>query len=189
VVPSCAPVGSKLSETEFMQNRSPVGVCGASSKTWPRCEPQLLHSTSVRTMPILRSSCSSTASFSVGWEQLGQPQWASNLVVERNSSAPQARQWYTPTRSSCSSSPVPGRSVAACRSTWYSSGSSSACHCSSDLLTLYMPPLSPPAPVASMLGRTRQNGRWTRPSRERASSGNEQGAFIHAGAHHQRRRD
>jgi hypothetical protein len=35
-----ASFGSKLSDTEFMQNRSPVGVCGASSKTWPRCDPQ-----------------------------------------------------------------------------------------------------------------------------------------------------
>ena len=32
---------SKVSDTEFMQNRSPVGVWGASSNTCPRCEPQL----------------------------------------------------------------------------------------------------------------------------------------------------
>src|SRR5690606_39860313 len=34
--------------TEFMQYRSPVGVWGASSNTWPRCDPQRAQRTSVR---------------------------------------------------------------------------------------------------------------------------------------------
>ena len=57
---------SKVSETEFMQNRSPVGVCGASSNTCPRCDPHRAHRTSVRTIPSERSSISSTASSALG---------------------------------------------------------------------------------------------------------------------------
>src|SRR5699024_2005156 len=56
---------AKLSDTEFMQYRSPVGVWGASGKTWPRCDPQRAQRTSVRTIPSERSSRSSTASESL----------------------------------------------------------------------------------------------------------------------------
>src|SRR5699024_8710695 len=55
-------VGSKVRLTEFMQNGSPGGVCGAWSNTCPRCEPHLAQRTSVRTMPRLRSEMSSTRS-------------------------------------------------------------------------------------------------------------------------------
>src|SRR5690606_17164000 len=49
--------GSNFMESELMQYRSPVGG-GPSGKTWPRCESQTLHSTSVRTMPWLVSGSS-----------------------------------------------------------------------------------------------------------------------------------
>ena len=58
--------GVSFRDTEFMQKRSPVGVCGASSKTWPRWLPQLAHRTSTRRIPRVRSSMSSTLSLSVG---------------------------------------------------------------------------------------------------------------------------
>ncbi|CPU67576.1 Uncharacterised protein [Mycobacteroides abscessus] len=74
-----------------MQNRSPVGVWGASSNTWPRCEPQRAQRTSVRTMPWLRSVSSSTRSPASGLKKLGHPQCESNFVSERNSSFPHAR--------------------------------------------------------------------------------------------------
>ena len=61
-----AQPASKLSDTEFMQYRSPVGVCGASGKTCPRWEPQRLQRTSTRRMNIELSSSSSTASDSEG---------------------------------------------------------------------------------------------------------------------------
>ncbi len=40
----------RLSDAEFMQNRSPVGA-GPSGKTWPRWAPHLAHTVSVRAMP------------------------------------------------------------------------------------------------------------------------------------------
>ena len=49
-------------ESEFMQYRSLVGVWYASSNRWPRCEPHVAHSTSVRVIPRLRSVMSLTAS-------------------------------------------------------------------------------------------------------------------------------
>ena len=64
---ACHSCGANRSDTELMQNRSPVGVCGASSNTWPRCESHAAHRTSVRTMPCARSSTRVTASPSVGW--------------------------------------------------------------------------------------------------------------------------
>lgn len=42
--------GSKRSEAELMQWRWPVGG-GPSSKMWPRCAPQPLQTSSLRTMP------------------------------------------------------------------------------------------------------------------------------------------
>ena len=45
-------VGVKSSESELMQYRVPRGP-GPSSKTWPRCESQRLHRTSIRCMPWL----------------------------------------------------------------------------------------------------------------------------------------
>ena len=48
-----------------MQKRWPVGA-GPSSKTWPRWLPQFRQRTSVRTMPWVRSSMSSTASATFG---------------------------------------------------------------------------------------------------------------------------
>lgn len=50
---------------ELMQNRWPVGMSGASSKTCPRCPPQRRHVTSTRCIPNERSSCSSTRSGSI----------------------------------------------------------------------------------------------------------------------------
>ena len=56
---------SSFSAAELMQYRTPVG-CGPSGKTWPRWPPQLAHSTSVRSIPKLRSCSSSTASSDAG---------------------------------------------------------------------------------------------------------------------------
>src|SRR5699024_4550673 len=50
------------------------------------------------------------------------PQLDSNLASLRNSSAPHPRQRYTPSVLVSLYSPVKGRSVPACRRTWYSSG-------------------------------------------------------------------
>ncbi|ROP72195.1 hypothetical protein EDF19_1206 [Curtobacterium sp. PhB115] len=57
-----ADFSAKFSEIEFMQYRSPVGVPNPSGNTWPRCEPQFAHRTSVRAMPSELSSISCTAS-------------------------------------------------------------------------------------------------------------------------------
>lgn len=46
----CAPCGIKLSEAELMQYRSPVGR-GPSGNTCPRCDPQVLQTTSTRRIP------------------------------------------------------------------------------------------------------------------------------------------
>ena len=58
--------------------------------------PQRAQMTSVRVMPWLWSSCSSTASATAGSVKLGQPVPESNLESELNSSAPQAPQRYMP---------------------------------------------------------------------------------------------
>src|SRR3954452_696393 len=112
-----------------MQYRRPPASRGPSSKTCPRCPPQLRHTTSVRRMPHDLSSRISTASATLGSVKLGQPVPESNLVLESNSSAPQPAQRYTP--SSCLSQylPVNARSVPPLRSTSYCSGVSSSRHC------------------------------------------------------------
>src|SRR5262249_43012445 len=56
---------SNFSASELMQYRKPVG-CGPSSKTWPRCEPQRRHLTSVRVIPRLRSVSSMMFPLEVG---------------------------------------------------------------------------------------------------------------------------
>jgi len=76
------------SATEFMQYRSPVG-CGPSGNTWPRCPPHRAQVTSIRRIPRLVSSCSSTASGEIGSKKLGQPVPDSYFVAASNSSAPQ----------------------------------------------------------------------------------------------------
>src|SRR5437764_14170737 len=86
-------------------------------------------------MPMARSSRSSTASESAGSKNDGQPQWLSNFVSLRNSSAPHGRHSYTPVVFVSVYSPVNGRSVPAWRSTAYSSGLSCACHSCSDFTT------------------------------------------------------
>src|SRR3954453_15905161 len=73
-----------------------------------------------------------TRSPASGVKKLGQPQWESNLASLRNSSAPHARQWYTPVRWLSVYSPVFARSVPALRRTSYSWGVSCARHSSSD---------------------------------------------------------
>ena len=73
-------------------------------------------------MPSEVSSRSMTASPASGVKNEGQPQFDSNLASLRNSSAPQPRQRYTPSVLVSLYSPVKGRSVPACRRTWYSAG-------------------------------------------------------------------
>ena len=70
-----------------MQYRWPVGA-GPSSKTCPRCEPQVAHVTSVRRMKWLKSSWSSTASGDTGSQNDGHPVPDSNFVAEEKSGAP-----------------------------------------------------------------------------------------------------
>ncbi len=74
-----------------MQYRSPVGW-GPSSKTCPRCPPHDAHTTSVRTMPWLRSTRFSTESSEDGSTKLGQPEPEWNFASDRNSSAPHPAQ-------------------------------------------------------------------------------------------------
>ena len=128
-------LGSSSSAHELMQYRWPVGP-GPSSKTWPRCPPQLAHSTSVRSMKRLRSRSVATASSSIGAVKLGQPVPESNFVAASNSGAPQPAQRYVPGVFSSAYSPVKGRSVAFSRRTAYCSGVSSARHSASLFVTL-----------------------------------------------------
>src|SRR2546422_9775810 len=88
--------GWKSSATELMQYRRPVVARGPSSKTWPKCAPQRLQRTSVRTMPCVRSSTSSTYSRLRGSSKLGQPVPESNLASEEKRGWPQAIQAYVP---------------------------------------------------------------------------------------------
>src|SRR5258708_21674769 len=92
--PVCS--GSNCRARELMQERLPVVSLGPSSKTWPRCAPQFLHTTSVRLMKKDLSSCSSMFAMFTGSSKLGQPDPDSNLVSEENSGLPQATQLYIP---------------------------------------------------------------------------------------------
>lgn len=74
-----------------MQYLLPVGL-GPSSKTWPKCEPHFLQTTSVR----LSSGRSSTASEKAGSQKDGQPVPESNFVSEEKSLAPQLEHLYIP---------------------------------------------------------------------------------------------
>ena len=60
--PDWRPVGINFRETELIQYRCPVGVCGASSKMCPRWEPQRAQVTSVRAIPCEKSGSSLTRS-------------------------------------------------------------------------------------------------------------------------------
>jgi len=118
-----------------MQYRRSVGVSYPSpEKTCPRWLWHVAQTTSVRVIPRLLSVRSMMRSPANGVKKLGHPQCESNFPSLRKSSVPQARQRYTPTFLLSVYSPVNGRSVPAWRSTWYSSGLSSARHCASVLL-------------------------------------------------------
>src|SRR2546425_13262367 len=93
-----------------MQYRRPVGL-GPSSNTCPKWAPQLAHSTSVRRMNKLRSCFSSTLSFGIGAQKLGQPVPESYFVSEANRSRPHTTQMYTPGSWLFQYSLVKGRSV------------------------------------------------------------------------------
>ena len=67
-----------------------------TSKTCPRCASHSRQETSVRTIPILLSVVSSTFSFAMGAQKLGQPVPESNFVSERKSAVPQHTQRYSP---------------------------------------------------------------------------------------------
>src|SRR3712207_6867530 len=56
------------------------------SKTWPRWPPHAAHRTSVRIIPWLRSSISSTFAVFAGSVKLGHPLPESNFVSDPNSS-------------------------------------------------------------------------------------------------------
>ena len=100
-------VGSNSSDNEFTQYRSPVSV-GPSGNTWPRWPPQRPQMISVRRMPKLRSSCSSTRPSATDRSKLGQPEPESNLASEENSSAPQPAHTNIPSPSTWSRSPGTG---------------------------------------------------------------------------------
>src|SRR3989344_6114650 len=76
-------------DRELIQYLCPVGW-GPSSKTWPRCEPQRLQTTSARCIPRLLSSFKLILALSIGCQNLGQPEPESYLVSEENNSCPQA---------------------------------------------------------------------------------------------------
>ena len=84
-------VGTKSSEAEFMQNRSPVGR-GPSGKTCPRWARQVAHSTSTRLIPWLRSSIRVTLAGSSAAQNDGQPEPESYFVSEENSGSRQTTQ-------------------------------------------------------------------------------------------------
>jgi hypothetical protein len=70
-----------------MQYRFPVGA-GPSSKTCPRCPPQVAHITSVLVIPKLRSVSVTTLSRDAGSTKLGHPVPESNLASDWKSSVP-----------------------------------------------------------------------------------------------------
>src|SRR3954452_8990686 len=104
-----------------MQYRRPPLSAGPSSKTCPRCPPQLRQTTSVRRMNSELSDRVSTAAATAGSVKLGQPVPESNLVSEENSSAPQPAQRYMPSCLTFQYLPVNARSVLPLRSTSYCS--------------------------------------------------------------------
>src|ERR1700675_24016 len=79
---------SSFSAAELMRYRKPVGV-GPSSNSCPRWASHLLHFTSVRAIPWLRSVSVSTACLSTGEKKLGHPEPEVNLVSEVNNGWPQ----------------------------------------------------------------------------------------------------
>src|SRR6185312_14350225 len=103
--------GRKCNAAELMQYRCPVVSRGPSGKTWPRCDPQRLHSTSSRTMPWERSSTTSTLVRFTGSSKLGHPQLESNLASDEKSGCPQATHSYIPLSWLFQKAPVKGRSV------------------------------------------------------------------------------
>ena len=98
--------------------------------------------TSTRRMPMARSSFRITASPASGEKKDGQPQWLSNLVSLRKSSAPHARHSYTPVVVVSVYSPTKAGSVPALRSTAYSSGVSCSRHSWSLLTTAGVEPVT-----------------------------------------------
>ena len=93
-----------------MQYLSPDGA-GPSSNTCPKWASQFWQRTSVRIMPWLESLISRMAEFSKGIEKLGQPQPASNLVLDENNCTPQQTHWKIPSYPWSTYLPVKGLSV------------------------------------------------------------------------------
>ena len=118
-----------------MQYRMPVGR-GPSSNTCPRCEPHLLHSTSVLTIPAPESSAVSTPSLDTVDQKLGQPVPESNLDFELNRTLPQQAHRYTPSSLKSWYLPVKAGSVPFLRVTSYCLAVSKRRHSSSLLITL-----------------------------------------------------
>src|SRR5690606_6886533 len=84
--------GSKPRLTELMQYLCPVVSRGPSSKTWPKCPPQLAQRVSVRIMPWELSLTYSIAP-STALSKEGHPQLLSNLCTLSKRRALQAAQW------------------------------------------------------------------------------------------------
>src|SRR5919108_1992231 len=72
---------SSSSDAELIQYLFPVGR-GPSSKTWPRCAPQLLHWTSILRIPWLLSTMNFKFCILAGAQKLSQPVPESNFVSE-----------------------------------------------------------------------------------------------------------
>lgn len=121
----------KLSATELMQKRRPVGL-GPSVKTCPRCPSHRLHKTSVLRIPKLVSVFISRLFLEIGAVKLGQPVPESNFVSEENSLFPQPAHTYIPFFLLRRYFPVNGRSVPFSLSTCNSSGVKAFLHSSSD---------------------------------------------------------
>ena len=124
----------KRNETEFIQYRFPVDG-GPSSKTWPRCPPHCVQTTSVRLIKRLLSGFTTTASGATGAEKFGHPLPESNFVSEENNRFPHPAQTYVPSAVWWTYFPLNGGSVPFFRSTLNSSGVRIFFHSSSDFFT------------------------------------------------------
>src|SRR5690606_6524375 len=87
----CFASGTNSRAAPLTQCLRPVVSRGPSSKTWPRCPPQLAQCSSDRATPILHSTPKATWP-SISRSKLGQPVPESNLCSLRNRGCPQPPQ-------------------------------------------------------------------------------------------------
>src|SRR5882672_5564530 len=110
-------------------------------------ESHLAHKTSVRVSDKLLSTSSSTFSFAIGCQKLGQPVPESNLALELNSGSSQATHSKTPCSWISLSGLEKGASVPFRRVTSYCSGVRMRFHSSFVLFTFFIPLELPRCPL------------------------------------------